>query len=110
MLRKSILIVGLGLLLGACAIGNTHRYDLGDASFAIESDETVAVTVVDLRPYVVSGDKTPDFAGLMRGGFGNPFDVTTAAGKPLAEDMTSSIVASLMASNVKAFGVSAPPN
>jgi hypothetical protein len=37
------------------------------------------------------------FVGLQRGGFGNPFDVTTASGKPLAEDVALSLERSLEA-------------
>jgi hypothetical protein len=40
---------------------------------------------------VLSGDKKPDFVGLQRGGFGNPFDVRTASGQPLASEMRAAI-------------------
>lgn len=108
-LRRCVLLVFLGCLVSGCAIGNTHRYDLGDATFELESDKTVAVTAVDVRPYVRSGEKTPDFVGLMRGGFGNPFDITTDSGRPLADDVTTSIVKSLKVSNVGALEVTVPP-
>jgi hypothetical protein len=87
----------MGVLLGGCAVDNSHRYDLGDAEFQVESNKTVAVAVVDTRPYVLSGEKTANFSGLMRGGFGNPFDVTTDSGRALAEDLTISIVRALNA-------------
>jgi hypothetical protein len=44
----------------------------------------VAVNVHDERPYVKSGDKAPYFIGKYRGGFGNPWDVTTQDKQPLA--------------------------
>ena len=49
------------------------------------------LSVLDRRPYILDGDKDPDFVGLQRGGFGNPFKVTTESGRPLAEDMTESL-------------------
>ena len=107
-MRNFLLLLILCILISGCAIGNTHRYDLGDANFDIKSDNTVAAAVVDLRPYVISGEKTPDFSGLMRGGFGNPFDITTDSGKPLAADMTASIVKSLAKAGVSAVGVTVP--
>jgi hypothetical protein len=53
----------------------------------------------------VSGDKDGDFVGLQRGGFGNPFDVTTQSGKTLAEDFVSDIVAALRKRGVAAVPV-----
>ena len=43
--------------------------------------------MIDNRPYVLSGDKESNFVGLRRGGYGNPFDVTTKSGKPLSQDL-----------------------
>ena len=108
-MRTVLLLVVLGCFVSGCAVGNTHRYDLGDATFNIETERVVAVTTVDMRPYVQSGDKSPDFVGLYRGGFGNPFDITTDSGRPMADDMTTSIVKSLEASDIDALEVVAPP-
>ena len=104
-MRHAVLLFAAIVLLGGCAIGNTHRYDLGDAALEVETDKTVAVTAVDLRPYVRPDDKDATFVGLMRGGFGNPFNITTDSGRPLAEDLTVSMVAALQKSDVKAQGV-----
>lgn len=109
-MRNAFLVLVLGCLVGGCAIGNTHRYDLGDATLGVESEQTVAVATVDMRPYVRSGDKSPNFVGLQRGGWGNPFDVRTRSGNSLADDMTVSIVESLKASNVGAVAVMVPSN
>ena len=49
----------------------------------------------DRREYVLSGNKDPQFVGLQRGGYGNPFDVRTSDDRPLAEDMTTAIVAAM---------------
>lgn len=109
-MKKLIVFVFLGLLTSGCAIGNTYRFDLGDAALTVKSDKNVAVAALDLRSYVRQGEKTPTFVGLQRGGFGNPFDVNTTSGKPLVEDMASSIVKSLSQSGVKAFAVAVPPD
>ena len=68
----------------------------------------VALAVQDRRPYVVSQNKPESFVGLSRGGFGNPFDVNTASGQPMALDMRDSIVAGMRAKgiDVKALTVS----
>jgi hypothetical protein len=68
-------------LLGGCAFGRTYSYsDVPIAMQAISSSGSVTVAVVDDRPYVLSGGKPDRFVGLMRGGFGNPFDVNTQSG------------------------------
>src|SRR3546814_3451094 len=109
-MRNLAFVLCMGVLLGGCAVGNTHRYDLGDAHFQVNSSKSIAVAVVDVRPYVLDGDKAPDFSGLMRGGFGNPFDVTTDSGQPLAADFTASIVAALQRDGIAAVAVPIAPN
>ncbi|MBT5050584.1 MAG: hypothetical protein HOM58_18930 [Rhodospirillaceae bacterium] len=104
-----IAVVFLCFWTGACAVGVQHRYDAIDAKIDATTDSSVSVAVVDARPYVVSGEKPAKFVGLSRGGFGNPFDVTTATDKPLAEDMTSAIVSAMNAQNVAAKPVLVSP-
>lgn len=62
---------------------------------------TVAVATHDQRPYVVGGNKKPNFVGLSRGGYGNPFDVVTVSGNPLADGFSESISRSLAARGFK---------
>jgi hypothetical protein len=89
----SLLSLGLGiqLLLGGCAVGNTYNYQNSELSLPIVGNETISLGVLDNRTYVVSGAKSPDYVGVQRGGYGNPFDVTTATGKPLAEELGFSV-------------------
>ncbi len=112
-MRQFVLVLFIGVLLGGCAVGNTHRYDLGDAELTLKSSKTIAVSTLDSRSYIISGEKTRDFVGLQRGGFGNPFGVTTDSGRPLSEDMTRSIVEAMRISGVTALAVtlgSSDPN
>lgn len=97
------------LLLGGCAYGVKHDYDQKALDLGIATSATVAVGTLDHRPYVVNGQKAQDFVGLSRGGFGNPFDVTTQSGKPLASDISSSIVASMKSKGVDAKAVELKP-
>ena len=82
-MRNLVLLLFVGVLASGCAVGNTHRYDWGDANLSIETDKTVAVSILDARSYVQSGAKLPNFVGLQRGGFGVPFGVTTRSGRPV---------------------------
>jgi len=93
------------LLLGGCAMGVRHNFDQRSLQLGVATSATVAVGTLDHRPYVLEGKKDPTFVGMSRGGFGNPFDVTTKSGNPLASDFTSAIVGSLEAAGVNAKGV-----
>jgi hypothetical protein len=88
--HTTALIVGCAVAIGGCAIGRQHAYDNGSPRMA-RGSLSVALVVQDQRPAVLSGAKRPNFVGFQRGGFGNPFDVTTASGHPLAVDFMTSI-------------------
>jgi hypothetical protein len=83
--------------LTRCAAGNKYNYraELTSLPIVTTTNKTLLLSLDDRRPYVLSGEKKPDFVGLQRGGFGNPFDVTTASGKPMTDDIATSIAASL---------------
>lgn len=107
-MRSILIATTFAILTSGCAIGVKHDYSYTDANWNVQTDKPVAVAVHDDRPYIADGDKTPDFVGLSRGGFGNPFDVVTASGKPVAEDMTTAIVNGLKASNIAVRRVDIP--
>ena len=103
--------VGLAalLLLGGCAMGVKHNYDQRGLDFGAATPATVAVGTIDRRPYIVNGEKAPNFVGISRGGFGNPFDVTTQSGRPLASEISSAIAGSMANQGVKAQAVELRP-
>jgi len=102
---RPLLIVLAAFAASGCAVGNKHGYTMGP-DLAVQGTRSVAVAAQDLRPYVVSGEKRPDFVGLQRGGFGNPFDVTTESGRPLADDFSTAIASSLSRRGFKSTAVS----
>lgn len=83
------------LSLAGCAIGNKYSYNDVVADIHASGSKTVGVAVLDQRPYVKDGTKSPDFVGLQRAGFGIPYTVATDSEQPLAVDMTRVLVASL---------------
>ena len=95
----------LFILASGCAVGNKYNYRDVAADISASGAKTVSLATHDQREYVTSGKKAPDFIGLQRGGFGNPFNVSTESGKPLADDMTASITASLAKKGFKAVPV-----
>jgi hypothetical protein len=93
------------VLASGCAVGNTHSYDNVLASLSYQGTRKVAVGTEDQRPYVLNAEKGPQFVGLSRGGYGNPFNVTTTSGKPLADDLTLSLERSLDAKSFDAVAL-----
>jgi len=86
-------LLGAGVLLlvitsgFGCAVGNVYDYRSAPVILPVQGNFSVSLKVDDLRPYVTNGDKEASFIGLRRGGYGNPFNVTTASGEPLADDI-----------------------
>lgn len=86
------MVVLLSLVfLAGCAIGNKYPYDTLNIDYSEKLSTSVSIFAFDSRPYVVSGDKKPNFVGLQRGGYGNPFDVNTVSGKPLVEELAKAL-------------------
>jgi hypothetical protein len=102
--QSAAVIVGCAVVIGGCAIGRKHAYDNGSPRMP-RGSRSVALAVQDQRPAVLSGAKRPNFVGLQRGGFGNPFDVTTASGQPLAADFATSIRHGLMRAGYRVIPV-----
>jgi hypothetical protein len=93
------------LLLSGCAVGNKYTYNGLNLDLKSEGSTKIAVATHDQRPYIISGNKKPNFVGLQRGGYGNPFNVTTASGNSLAEDITDAITRSLKSKGFNSIAV-----
>ncbi len=98
------------LILGGCAVGQRYSYrDAPVPMSRVSTTGTVAIAVQDRRPYIVNRDKAESFVGLMRGGFGNPFDVKTVSGQPMAVEMRDSIVEGMRSKGIDAKVVNLAP-
>lgn len=98
---RTLVLAGAILTLGGCAFGQKVGYSNTTADIKASGDKSVALATWDQRSYVVRGNKNPSFVGLSRGGFGNPFDVNTQSGAPLADDFSQSLRQSLNARGFK---------
>lgn len=78
------------------------RYTATLNNLECTSNRSVAVAILDERPYILSKEKDPSYVGIMRGGYGNPFNTWTESGGPLADDMLTTVTDSLRA---KGFAV-----
>ncbi|MEM0924167.1 MAG: hypothetical protein AAGI13_14045, partial [Pseudomonadota bacterium] len=107
-MRHLLGVMLLTIGLAGCAIGN--QYDLSQGAARVgDISQSVSVAVIDQRPYVLSGDKSPNFIGLQRGGYGNPFDVTTRSSRSAAEDLTRMLVNSYASAGSNAKALTAAP-
>jgi hypothetical protein len=105
------LLAGSFMVLGGCAVGQRYGYDQATIPLAtLQAGGPVGLGVQDARPYVVSGNKDASFVGLMRGGFGNPFDVSTQSGRPLAVDMRDVIERAMKARGLRVAAVDIAPS
>ena len=87
-------IIGISILVLAitgCAVGNRYDYRRADIALPLSGEDAVGLGVLENRPYVKDGDKNSNFVGLQRGGFGNPFDVTTVSEKALTTDIAEAL-------------------
>ena len=100
-------ILGLVFLAAGCAHGHAYH----EATAKVDPGQgQVALSVLDSRPDVLSGDEDPNWVGQNRGGFGNPLDVETATDNPLSDDFATSACNSLNAAGFKCDVVKTQPN
>ena len=112
MKRISVTVLALVvfLLLNGCAVGNKHAYHDSTIDLKCKGSAKIGVATHDQRPYIVDGKKRPDFVGLQRGGYGNPFNVSTASGNPLATDITDTLTRSLKSKGFEAIPLTITKN
>ena len=94
MIFKSPVLTFCACLLTGCAIGN--KFDIRHATAVAPSgSSTVSVGGVDEREYLRKGEIEPEYVGMTRGGYGNPFRVKTASKQPFAQEAAQVVAASL---------------
>lgn len=106
--RRLVPILAVALL-SACAFGNRHAYHAANATVDTKATHAIAVGVLDGRQLVLEGKKNPNWVGYNRGGYGNTFDVTTATGNPLSQDMAASACRSLQGAGFTCTPVALEP-
>lgn len=111
-MRKPLLLISLALSIGVisgCAVGVKHDYASSRPQLEVSKAAKLTVGTQDRRPYILNGDKNPNFVGLSRGGYGNPFNIATESGAPLADDFSRTIVTALKTKGIQAeFVILAP--
>lgn len=109
-MKKIILPLLATAVLSGCAVGNKHAYNNIEAQTSAKTSKSVSVASLDQREYVVTGQSKPDFVGMQRGGFGNPFDVLTASGRPLSSEFTTAVKNALERNGAKVIALETKPS
>lgn len=97
-------------ILSGCVWG--QKIDYRGSGMVITPPITgkIGVSVLDRRPYVVSGEKSAQWVGLSRNVYQMPFGVHTTSGRPLADDLAGTIVACLKTNSTDAVPISVDPS
>lgn len=102
---KKVFYLILACLLSSCAFGTKMNLAETQLNLSPNKLDTFSVVVWDARPYVLSGEKSPEWIGLQRSGWGIPYGVHTSSGATLAQDFSR-----LIGSNFSRAGVSINSN
>ena len=94
-------------MLAGC--GNLYRINYSNlrADLHYSGSRSVAVGVLDARPYILSGENDPRYVGTLRGGYGNPYDLWTQSNMQLADEMAANVADSLRDKGFKVLAVKA---
>ncbi|NLF25285.1 MAG: hypothetical protein GX589_06465 [Deltaproteobacteria bacterium] len=91
--KISALMFSLVLLftVNGCSTGWPHRYDTLAPRLSARGQGKVIVVSRDQRPHIMDGTKRPQHVGMVRGMYGDPWEVLTASGKPFGQDLSSAV-------------------
>jgi len=105
-----LILTALFSATAGCAFG--QRQSFANVQVAVNHRGTTAIAVAaqDRRPYVVNGEKSATYVGTQRGGFGNPFDVTTQSDAPLVTEFAAVLKRSLSAMGYKVSTIGTQPS
>lgn len=81
-MNKKLFFLLAALFLGGCATP-VDKSEITPKLYS-NAGKNIALAVIEARPYVVTGNKTPKFEGIVRGGFGIPVAVDRP-GRPAEE-------------------------
>jgi hypothetical protein len=81
----------LAFALSGCSAGWSHRYDNLAPRVDARGFGKVIVVTRDQRPYIVSGERKPQYVGTVRSLYSEPWDIMTASGRSFAQDLSNAV-------------------
>lgn len=100
--KRLALVLLIGSLLGGCAVGNKYMIAEVPAQFEATGKYSVVVASLDQRQIIIDKTSPDTYVGMVRGGYGNPFNATTISGLPFSDDVGQSICSALIRKGFKA--------
>lgn len=94
--------------LGPIVSGGKHDVAGIYLSLPATSPVSVAVAVVDRRPYVVDGKESPEFLGTERAPWSQTVDIKTQSGRPMADDLAEVVAGALTRAGAGATALPQP--
>ncbi len=99
--------VAILIALGACrAPSGTYELATVSPTLTVTTEQTVATSVIDRRPYVLNGDESDEFLGTERGNWGGEKPMKTESGRPLADELNDAVADALRNRGVEAAPIS----
>lgn len=111
MLRMKNTLVALivAFTISGCVFGNKYAYHNVGAQTEARTQKSLAVATLDQREYILSGQSRQQLVGMIRNGYGMPFDVATESGRPLSSEFTHAVKEALERNNIKVFAIETKP-
>jgi hypothetical protein len=106
----AMLVAAAAVTGSGCVVGQQIPFHVQTPGLYARGGGSISLAVQDQRDEVRSGDRTPNFCGFIRGGFGNPYQVTTASNGPLASDFADVVARGLTGNGFRVLIVLVPPN
>lgn len=69
----------------------------------------ISFAVLDKRPYVVDNDKSPEFEGIIRSGYGIPYSYQTPTDQPMSEYLTQRMSIGFKSKGIETVTVKTDP-
>lgn len=107
--QSFLLLIGLAcvaMLTSGCA--NMLKFKIADVDAKVNVTGNTAITVasLDKRAFIVDRSSPESYVGMVRGGYGNPFNATTLSNLSFADAVSKSICKALNQKGFKATSVS----
>lgn len=87
-LERLMPLLVLSVSVVGCVFGQSFQFNYvppKDAPQVGHGKTVVLLPVIDNRPYVLSKVETPDYVGVLRNGYLQPYRVNTSDGRPFAD-------------------------
>ena len=87
-----ILAAAIMIALAACRPTGTYEVATqATPQVTVTTEQSIATSVIDRRPYVLNGDEDDDFLGTERANWGGAKNMKTESGRPFADVLTYAI-------------------